>query len=106
MIVAGLRRLLSFVMLAGPGGVLSSCGMTAIPPPDQGGQVDPAARLVVKEASGIQVAVPSEAWHDVPSSFDKYLAPAPGLIRNHAAWRHITDSSTVRLQEFHLTIDR
>ena len=80
--VAGVRRLVPLLLLTVFGAPLLSCGIAVIPAPDQGGQVDPAARLVVKEANGIQVAVQSMAWRYNPYYLDDYFTPLLVFVRN------------------------
>jgi hypothetical protein len=79
---AAVRRLLPFVLSAGVGVASFSCGITIVPAPDQGGQVDATARLVVKEANGIQVAVQSMAWRYDPYYLEDYFTPLLVFIRN------------------------
>jgi hypothetical protein len=99
--IPGRRRLLSIVMLAGLGVASSSCGATIIPSPDPSGQVDPAARLVVKEANGIQIAVQSVAWRYDPYYLDDYFTPRLVFIRNKTE-----EPVSVRCDDFVLVDDR
>jgi hypothetical protein len=99
--ISGRRRLGSFVMLASLGVALSSCGVTIIPSPDPSGKVDTAARLVVKEANGIQVAVQSMAWRYDPFYLDDYFTPMLVFIRNKTE-----DPVSVRYDNFVLVDDR
>ncbi len=97
----GLRRLLPVVVSSGLVATVLSCGIAVIPEPDQGGQVDAAARLVVKEAGGIQVAVQSMAWRFDPYYLDEYFTPLLVFIRNK------TDAPlSIHYEDFVLVDDR
>ena len=74
--MTGFSAVLVLIML------MSGCGPTLVPKPDQTGLVDLPSGIITKKVGGVSVSVQTRQWEYNPSELEQFFLPFLLLVRN------------------------